>query len=89
MYEKTSTLGEIKKMNQIWSEAERQFIRENAGILTDKAGSEQLTRITGRKVTIHAWRKQRQKMGISKKDLPPSGSTVTEINHLHRQAQNH
>ena len=67
MYEKTSTLGEIKKMNQIWSEAERQFIRENAGILTDKAGSEQLTRITGRKVTIHAWRKQRQKMGISKK----------------------
>ena len=54
-------------MNQIWSEAERQFIRENAGILTDKTGAEQLSRITRRKVTIHAWRKQRQKMGISKK----------------------
>ena len=66
MCQKTSTLGEINQMNQIWSEAERQFIRENAGILTDKAGAEQLSRITRRKVTIHAWRKQRQKMGISK-----------------------
>jgi len=53
-------------MNQIWSEAERKFIQDNAGILTDKEGAAQLSRITGRRVTIHAWRKQRQKLGISK-----------------------
>jgi len=53
-------------MNQVWNEAERQFIRDNAAILTDKDGATQLSRITGRPVTVHAWRKQRQKMGISK-----------------------
>jgi len=53
-------------MNEVWNEAERTFVRDNAGVLTDKDGAEQLSRITGRLVTLHAWRKQRQKMGISK-----------------------
>ena len=53
-------------MNQVWTDQEKIFIQENAHILTDKEGSEQLSRITGRKVTIHAWRKQRQKLGITK-----------------------
>ena len=53
-------------MNQVWTEQEKLFIRENSSILTDKEGAEQLSNIVGRKITIHAWRKQRQKMGITK-----------------------
>ena len=71
-------------MNQIWSEVERKFVRDNAGILTDKQGAEQLSRITGRKVTIHAWRKQRQKMGISK--LPGRG--ICRINNTQEEEAN-
>ena len=71
-------------MNQIWSEVERKFVRDNAGILTDKQGAEQLSRITGRKVTIHAWRKQRQKMGISK--LPGRG--ICRINNRQEEEAN-
>ena len=43
----------------------------------DKEGAEQLSRITGRRVTLHAWRKQRQKMGISK--MPGRG--ICRINY--------
>tara|TARA_Y100000310_G_C20354760_1_gene656090 strand:+ start:376 stop:600 length:225 start_codon:yes stop_codon:yes gene_type:complete len=64
-------------MNEVWNESERKFVRDNAGILTDKEGSEQLSRITGRRVTLHAWRKQRQKMGISK--MPGRG--ICRINY--------
>ena len=71
-------------MNQIWSESERNFVRDNAGILTDKEGSEQLSRITGRMVTIHAWRKQRQKMGISK--MPGRG--ICRINYKQKEESN-
>tara|TARA_R100000005_G_C4965795_1_gene180666 strand:- start:823 stop:1035 length:213 start_codon:yes stop_codon:yes gene_type:complete len=53
-------------MNQVWTDQEKLFIQQNAHILTDKQGAEQLSRITGRKISIHAWRKQRQKMGIGK-----------------------
>lgn len=53
-------------MNRVWTEQETEFVRQNAGILTDKEGSERLSRITGRNVTLHSWRKQRQKIGISK-----------------------
>ena len=53
-------------MNTVWNEREKEFVRQNAGILTDKEGSERLSRITGRNITLHAWRKQRQKIGISK-----------------------
>ena len=54
-------------MNQVWSEGERNFIRENAEHLTDKQGAAKLSRLVGRNITVNAWRKQRQKMGISKK----------------------
>lgn len=64
-------------MNEVWNESERTFVRDNAGILTDKEGAEQLSRITGRRVTLHAWRKQRQKMGISK--MPGRG--ICRINY--------
>ena len=53
-------------MNQVWSEAEKEFIRESAGRLTDEAGAIELSKVCGRIVTINAWRKQRQKMGIKK-----------------------
>ena len=51
-------------MNQVWTDQEKLFIKQNAHILTDKQGAEQLSRITGRKISIHAWRKQRQKIII-------------------------
>ena len=53
-------------MNQVWSEAEKAFIRDSAGRLTDEAGSIELSKVCGRVVTVNAWRKQRQKMGIKK-----------------------
>lgn len=53
-------------MNQVWSSAERDFIRDNAGKLKDKELAAKLTQMTGRLVSLQAVRKQRQKMGISK-----------------------
>jgi hypothetical protein len=53
-------------MNRVWNEVERQFIRDNAGVLTDEVGAKQLTEISGREITVHAWRKQRQKLGLKK-----------------------
>ena len=53
-------------MNQVWSEAEKQFIRDSAGKLTDEAGAIELSKVCGRIITVNAWRKQRQKMGIKK-----------------------
>ena len=53
-------------MNQVWSEAEKEFIKESASRLTDAAGAIELSKVCGRIVTVNAWRKQRQKMGIKK-----------------------
>ena len=53
-------------MNQIWTEAEKQFVMDSAGTLTDEAGAIELSKVCGRIVTTNAWRKQRQKMGIKK-----------------------
>ena len=55
------------KMNKVWKKDEKDFIRNNAGIMTDKILAIKLTQITGRNVTLQAVRKQRQAMGISKK----------------------
>jgi hypothetical protein len=55
-----------KIMNQVWSEAEKQFIRDSAGKLTDEVGAIELSKVCGRIITVNAWRKQRQKMGIKK-----------------------
>lgn len=54
-------------MNQVWSPIEEQFIKENAGKVTDEVGAAQLSNITGRHISIHSWRKKRQKLGITKK----------------------
>ena len=53
-------------MNQVWSTAEKEFIKDAAGRLTDEAGAIELSKVCGRIVTVNAWRKQRQKMGIKK-----------------------
>lgn len=54
-------------MNQIWTEIEKQFIRDNAATMKDKELAEELTRKTGRIITTQSVRKQRQKLGIQKK----------------------
>jgi len=53
-------------MNQVWTNEEKDFIRNNAGMMTDKVLSIKLSQITGRRVSLQSVRKQRQKMGISK-----------------------
>ena len=53
-------------MNKVWNDSERAFIRANAGKMKDKELATKLTEMTGRKVTIQAVRKQRQKLGITK-----------------------
>ena len=53
-------------MNKVWSESEKDFIKNNAGIMTDNILAIKLSQITGRNVTLQAVRKQRQKLGIAK-----------------------
>lgn len=53
-------------MNKVWSNEEKEYILQNAATLTDKEGAEKLTQLMGRTVTLAAWRKQRQKLGIKK-----------------------
>ena len=53
-------------MNKVWAKEEKEFIRNNASMMTDKTLAVKLSQITGRNVTLQAVRKQRQKMGISK-----------------------
>lgn len=53
-------------MNRVWTEAEKMFIRQNAGRLKDKEMALELSKISGRIVSLHALRKQRQKMHIVK-----------------------
>jgi hypothetical protein len=54
-------------MNKLWTKEEREFIAANAGIMTDRVLAIKLSQITGRLVTLQSVRKQRQKMGITKK----------------------
>ena len=64
-------------MNAVWTEQEKEFVKQNAGVLTDKEGAEKLSRVTGRNITLHAWRKQRQKIGISK--MPGRGICKIQV----------
>ena len=54
-------------MNEVWTEAEKNFIRETAERLTDEAGAIELSKVAGRIITVDAWRKKRQKLKIKKK----------------------
>ncbi len=53
-------------MNQIWTPIEEQFIKENADKVTDEVGAAQLSEIVRRPISVYAWRKKRQKMGLTK-----------------------
>ena len=53
-------------MNKVWEDGEKLFIKNSANTMKDKELAARLTKITGRKVSIQAVRKQRQKMGIKK-----------------------
>lgn len=50
-----------------WNDHEREYVRANAGIMTDAELGANLTRITGRYISIFAAREQRQAMGLKKK----------------------
>ena len=54
-------------MNRVWSDEERNFIKNNAEQLKDLEIAQHLSKTCGRSVSLQAVRKQRQKMGISKK----------------------
>ena len=53
-------------MNSIWTEAEKDFVRQNAGKLTDQVIAAKLSIMCNREVTMQAVRKQRQKLGLKK-----------------------
>ena len=53
-------------MNTVWNNEEKTFIRENANKMTDKEGAAKLSELSNRNISMHAWRKQRQKLGIRK-----------------------
>ena len=53
-------------MNIKWTDADRQFIRDNAAFMKDIDIAKELTEKTGREVTLDAVRKVRQKLGIRK-----------------------
>jgi hypothetical protein len=53
-------------MNVVWNDDERMYIRKHAASMTDAEIAEELSRKTGRKVTLQGARRQRQRMGIRK-----------------------
>tara|TARA_Y100000310_G_scaffold56261_1_gene51687 strand:- start:767 stop:964 length:198 start_codon:yes stop_codon:yes gene_type:complete len=54
-------------MNIKWSTEDRQFVRENAAHTKDKDLAKELSMRSGRKVSLDAVRKLRQRLGIIKK----------------------
>lgn len=53
-------------MNKVWTEAQKAFIRDNAEKMLDKDMAAHLQNVLGRKVSLQAVRKQRQKLGLHK-----------------------
>ena len=68
------------KMNKVWNEEEKQFIRNNSALMTDKVLSIKLSQVTGRRVSLQSVRKQRQKMGISKQPGRGVCALVEKVN---------
>jgi len=52
--------------NIVWTEGEKQFIKDNSGLMKDSEMAVKLSRSSGRRVTVYAVRKQRTKLGITK-----------------------
>ena len=53
-------------MNVKWTETEKNYIKDNAHHMKDIEISKALTETSGRKVTLQAVRKMRQKLGVKK-----------------------
>lgn len=53
-------------MNKTWSEAEKQFVKDNAGTIKDRELVDALMKFSGRKISLEALRKKRQELGIKK-----------------------
>ena len=53
-------------MNCVWSNSEKQFIRDNAHTMKDEEMVAKLSQMTGRNISLQALRKQRRKLGIIK-----------------------
>ena len=58
---------ERKIMNKKWEEKDLQYIRENAESLKDRELAAELTKRSGRPVSLGAVRKMRQRLGIGKR----------------------
>tara|TARA_R110002020_G_scaffold193389_9_gene393640 strand:+ start:2034 stop:2249 length:216 start_codon:yes stop_codon:yes gene_type:complete len=54
-------------MNRKWTEKELQYIRENCQDLKDRELAAELSKLSGRTVSLGAVRKMRQRLGIEKK----------------------
>ncbi len=67
-------------MNTVWTEAEDNFVRQNAARLKDRELAATLTRLTGRPISEAGVRQVRKRLGIKKKP----GRGVCE---LYRPAQ--
>ena len=55
-------------MNKIWSELEKNYIKEQANNYTDKELAKKMTELFGRIITRDAVRKKRQELKIRKKN---------------------
>lgn len=54
-------------MLHVYTDAQKQFVRDNANIMKDVDVAASLSRISGRPVSIHAVRHLRHKLGIRKR----------------------
>lgn len=53
-------------MHKTWSDAEKAYIRANAGKIKDEEIRKKLVEMRGRQISLQSLRKQRQKLGIYK-----------------------
>lgn len=54
-------------MNRVWTESEKEFLRQNAGIMRDSDMAATLTRICCRHVSRISIKRARQRLGLIKK----------------------
>jgi len=54
-------------MNKIWTDEEKDFVRDNASTMKDEDMAKELSKLANRTVTLQSVRKCRQKLGIKKK----------------------
>lgn len=53
-------------MNRRWTKDEEAFVKEFAGVLSDKEAAERLGEKVGRPVSLNSYRKKRQDLNIKK-----------------------